>query len=105
MRIKCVVIKAFAADFGQLQKRLVSFCSRGTLMVHVIVRIRIRISFIARHVYAYEEFVLVIEAPQCDRMTVTKQDTDNKKNNIQIYKIDNVQNSQNTIYKIDHFVL
>ncbi len=44
------------------------------------------------------------EAPQCDRMTVTRQDTDNKNNNIQIYKIDNVQNSTNTICKIDNLV-
>ncbi len=44
---------------------------------------RIRISFIARYVCTYEEFVLVIEAPQCDRMTVTRQDTDNTNNNIQ----------------------
>ncbi len=61
-------------------------------------------SFIARYVYTYEEFVLVTEAPQCDRMTVTRQDTDNKKYKIQIYKIDNVQNSKNTIYKIDNLV-
>ncbi len=60
-------------------------------------RIRIRISFIARYVYTYEEFVVVTEAPQCNRMTATRQDTDNKenkKNNIHIYKIDNVQNSK-----------
>ncbi len=49
------------------------------LIVHFIIIIRIRISFIARYVYTYEEFVLVIEAPQCDRMTVTRQDTDNTK--------------------------
>ncbi len=42
-------------------------------------------SFIARYVYTYEEFVLVTEAPQCNRMIATRQDTDNKKNNIQIY--------------------
>ncbi len=59
-----------------------------------------RISFIARYVCTYEEFVT--EAPQCDRVTVTRQDTDNKNNNIQIYKIDDVQNSTNTIYKIDN---
>ncbi len=53
--------------------------------------LRIRMSFIARYVYTYEEFVLVTEAPQCDRMTVTRQDTDNQNNNIQIYKIDDVQ--------------
>ncbi len=39
--------------------------------------IRIRMSFIARYVYTYKEFVLVTEAPQCDRMTETGQDTDN----------------------------
>ncbi len=41
--------------------------------------IRIRISFIARFFCTYEEFVLVIVAPQCDRMTATEQDTDNNK--------------------------
>ncbi len=33
--------------------------------------------------FAHEEFVSVLEAPQCDRMTVTRQDTDNTNNNIQ----------------------
>ncbi len=61
-------------------------------------------SFIARYVYTYEEFVLVTEALQCNRMTATGQDTDNKKNNIQIYKIDNVQNIKNTMYNIDNYV-
>ncbi len=37
------------------------------------------------------KFVLETEAPQCDRMTASGQDTDNKNNNIQIFKIDNVQ--------------
>ncbi len=37
------------------------------------------------------KFVLETEAPQYDRMTATGQDTDNKNNNIQIFKIDNVQ--------------
>ncbi len=64
----------------------------------------IRISFIARYVCTYEEFVLVRVASQCDRMTATGQDTDNKKNNGQIYKMDNMQNSTNTIYKIDNSV-
>ncbi len=63
-------------------------------IMYIIIRIRIRMSFIARYVYTYEEFVLVTEAPQCNRMIATRQDTDNKKNNIQIYKIDNVQNSK-----------
>ncbi len=44
------------------------------------------------------------EAPQCDRMKATGQDTDNKNNNKQIDKIDNVQNITNTIYKIDNLV-
>ncbi len=44
------------------------------------------------------------EAPQCNRMNVTRQDTDNTNNNIQIYKIDNVQNSTSTVYKIDNLV-
>ncbi len=42
-------------------------------------RMRMRMSFIARYVYTYEEFVIVTEAPQCNRMTATGQDTDNKK--------------------------
>ncbi len=36
---------------------------------------RFRISFIARFVYTYEEFVFMTEAPQCNRMTVTEQKT------------------------------
>ncbi len=40
---------------------------------------RMRMSFIARYVYTYEEFVIVTEAPQCNRMTAIGQDTDNKK--------------------------
>ncbi len=52
---------------------------------------RIRISFIVRYVCTYEEFVLETEAPRCDRMTATGQDTDNTNNNIQIFKIDDVQ--------------
>ncbi len=61
-------------------------------------------SFIARYVYTCEEFVIVTESPQCNRMTTTGQGTDNKKNDIQIYKIENVQNSKNTIYNIDNYV-
>ncbi len=60
----------------------------------ILIVSRIRISFIARYVYTYEEFVLVPEAPQCDRMIETGQETDNKKiktnTNVQIY---NMQNS------------
>ncbi len=37
--------------------------------------IRIRMSFIARYVYTYEEFVFMTEAPQSNRMTVTEQKT------------------------------
>ncbi len=42
---------------------------------------RMRMSFIARYVYTYEEFVIVTEAPQCNRMTAQdrSQDTDNKR--------------------------
>ncbi len=47
--------------------------------------------FAPLYVCTYEEFVLETEAPQCDRMTASGQDTDNKNNNIQIFKIDNVQ--------------
>ncbi len=63
-----------------------------------------RMSFIARYVYTYKEFVIVTEAPQCNRKTATGQDTGNKKNNIQIYKIGNVQKSKNTLYNIDNYV-
>ncbi len=56
-------------------------------------------SFIGRYVYRYKAFVRVTEAPQCNRNKATAQDTDNKNNNIQIYKIGNVQKkSKNTIY-------
>ncbi len=51
-------------------------------------------SFIARYVYTYKEFVIVTEAPQCNRMTATGQDTDNKKNNIQIYKMYKIAKTQ-----------
>ncbi len=52
-----------------------------------------------RYVYTYEEFVIVTEAPQCNRMTAAGQDTDNKRT---IYKY--VQNSKNTIYNTDNYV-
>ncbi len=61
-----------------------------------------RFSFIVMYVYTYKEFVIVTEAPQCNRMTATGQDTDNK--NTQIYKIENVQNSKNRIYNIEKYV-
>ncbi len=32
-------------------------------------------ALLARYVYTYEEFVIVTEVPQCNRMTVTGQDT------------------------------
>ncbi len=40
-------------------------------------------ALLARYVYTFEEFVIVTEAPQCNRMTATGQDTDDK---IIIYK-------------------
>ncbi len=45
-------------------------------------RIRIRMSFIARYVYTYEEFVFMTEAPaaQQNDSDRTKKNTDNKKN-------------------------
>ncbi len=36
-------------------------------------------ALLTRYVYTYEEFVIVTEAPQCNRITVTEQDTDNKR--------------------------
>ncbi len=53
----------------------------------------------ARYVYTYMEFVIVTEAPQCNRMTVTGYRQ--QKNNIQI---GNVQNGKNTIYNTDNYV-
>ncbi len=55
--------------------------------------IRIKKSFIARYVYTYEEFDLVTEAPQCNRMTATGQDTDNTKIK------DNIQNRHFRMYR------
>ncbi len=43
-----------------------------------------RMSFIARYVNTYEEFVIVTGAPETATATATAQDTDNK-NNVQIY--------------------
>ncbi len=63
---------------------------------------RMRMSFIARYVYTQEEFVIVTEAPQCNKMTATGQVTDNKNN--KKYTIGNVQKSKNTIYNIDNYV-
>jgi len=31
---------------------------------------------LARYVYTYEDFAIVTEVPQCNRMTATGQDTD-----------------------------
>ncbi len=41
-------------------------------------RMRRKLALLAWYVYTYEEFVIVTEAPQCNRMTATGQDTDNK---------------------------
>ncbi len=58
-------------------------------------RIRIKMSFIlARYVYTYEEFVIVTEAPQCNRMTVTGEDTVNKRT---MYKMAETQYTIQTI--------
>ncbi len=59
-------------------------------------------SFIARYVCTYEEFdrISTVRQNGSDK-TVTK---DNTNNNIQIYKMGNVQNGTNTIYKIDNLV-
>ncbi len=35
-------------------------------------------ALLARYVYTYNEIVIVTEAPQCNRMTATGQDIDNK---------------------------
>ncbi len=54
-------------------------------------------ALLARYVYTYEEFVIVTEAPQCNRMTATGQDTDNKREQYTNIQIGNVQNSKNTM--------
>ncbi len=64
-----------------------------------------RMSFIARYVYSYKKFVIVIEAPECNRMTATGQDTDNK---LIIYKYikwqeHNIQYRQLCVYMSDMF--
>ncbi len=43
------------------------------------------------------------EAPRCNRMTATGQDTDSKRT-VYKYTIGNVQNSKNTIYNTDYYV-
>ncbi len=53
-------------------------------------------ALLARYVYTYEEFVIVTEAPQCNRTRHRQQ-----KNNI---LIGNVQNGRNTIYNTEHYV-
>ncbi len=35
-------------------------------------------ALLARYIYTYEEFVIVTEAPQCNRMTATGQDTNKR---------------------------
>ncbi len=55
-------------------------------------------SFIARYVYTYEEFVLMKLHSATEWMWQDKTQIIIKK--YTIYKIDNVQNSTNTIYKI-----
>ncbi len=57
-------------------------------------------SFIARYVYTYKEFVIVTDAAQCKRKTATGQDTANTNINIQIYKIGNVQKNHNISYRL-----
>ncbi len=46
----------------------------------------------ASYVYTYKEFVIVTEAPQCNKMTATGPDTDNKNNNNNIIKNNNKNN-------------
>ncbi len=51
------------------------FFSRNIITKILNCIMRMRMSFI---VYTYEEFVIVTEAPQCNKKTATGQDTDNK---------------------------
>jgi len=38
-----------------------------TNSTNINITVKIRMSFIARYIYTYEELVFVTEAPQCDR--------------------------------------
>jgi len=68
------------------------------------IRIRIRIrALLARYVYTYKEFVIVTEAPQCNKMTVTGQQHRQQTNNIQIYK-QAMHKMAKTIYNTDNYV-
>ncbi len=60
-------------------------------------------ALLAGYVYTFEEFVKVTEAPQCNRMTETGQDTENKRT---IYKYKkwqkhNIQYRQLCVYRSD----
>ncbi len=57
------------------------------------------LALLARDVYTYEEFVIVTEAQQCNRMTATEQNTDNK---ITIYKFTNRQYTKWQKYNIQY---
>ncbi len=54
-----------------------------TIIIHISQYLNVQSesewALLARYVYTYEEFAIVTEAPQCNRMTVTRQDTDNKR--------------------------
>ncbi len=55
-------------------------------------------ALLARYVYTYAEFVIVTEAPQCNRRTATGQDTDNKST---IYKCTKWQKTQYTLQTVN----
>ncbi len=56
-------------------------------------------ALLAWYVYTYAEFVIVTEAPLCNRRTATGQDTDNKVQytNIQMYKMAKTQYTIQTV--------
>ena len=67
---------------GSILGRIGHFCMKSYIATRNMlfrIRIRIRMSFIARYVYTYEEFVFVTEAPQYNRMTATEHKTHNKR--------------------------
>ncbi len=59
---------------------------QGLIPIPIISESESEWALLARYVYAYKESVIATEAPQCNRMTATGQDTVNKRT---IYKYAN----------------
>ncbi len=49
--------------------------NKSALFIHLIFYSESEWALLARYVNTYKEFVIVTEAPKCNRMTVTGQDT------------------------------